>query len=571
MIKEKILKHKTAVILALVLSFLMIWPQLHFMVSSGKDFRGIVPSFVDDEDFYNARVKDVIDGHPMIGNAYLFEHKNSLSIQFLGEYLLAQPLKFFGLSVIQGRFLYNLLLPSLSFLLTYLIFYLISKSRRWSAIFSSFLFFGLYLGNFLRPVSPQLNFIFWLTQFIFLWRLVKEVSSRKFLLLNIVNLGLLFYIYPYYWTFYVVFLAILAGIYFIYDRGLSLAMVKVISGGFVIGIPYFINSYSFSQAPEYAETITRVGLIFSRFPSGIWIISWAFVLAALFALALKRKLINFNDKTALLFIGGILAAVISSNSNIITGKNLEFSSHYRMLSVFFFSFSFAYLWKLYLERNFRYKKIAGMVLLSVALLLSAQNTYAYLKQHSVSASPGDQDYALLFNWLNKNMPKDSVIYANDTLSNLIPIYTSNNVFYSENANLFLAGDSEIITRFVLNNYFETFNREFVIKNARSIYRVRYIDKYGKAVQSNKLRKLLGIKTVPEVFLPEDAINNVLNRAVKLQKEDLEKELKNFRVDYVLWDKDKNPEWKFGNKKFVSKIFEHNSLVLYSVANNPNFH
>src|SRR3989344_3251093 len=209
MIKEKILKNKTAVILAVILGFLMIWPHLHFIVALGGEFKGVLPSLVNDELFYNARVKDVLDGYQTIGNAYLFEHKDSLPIQFLSEYLLAQPLKVFGLTAIQGRFLYNLLLPPLSFLLTYLAFCLITKSRFWSVAFSSLLFFGLYLNNFLRTVSPQLNFIFWLTQFIFIWQLIKNGQSRKLLLSNVVNLGLLFYIYPYYWTFYMIFLVIL--------------------------------------------------------------------------------------------------------------------------------------------------------------------------------------------------------------------------------------------------------------------------------------------------------------------------------------------------------------------------
>ena len=563
MIKEKILKNKTAVISAVILGVLMIWPYLHLIVALDGEFNGILPPLVNDELFYSARIQDVLDGHSMIGNAYLFEYKDSLSVQFLGEYLLAQPLKFFGLTAIQGRFLYNLLLPSLSFLLTYLAFCLITRSRFWSVIFSALLFFGLYLNNFLRPVSPQLNFIFWLTQFIFLWKLIKNGSSSKILIWNAINLGLLFYIYPYYWTFYVIFLVVLVGIYFIHNRELSFAMAKILVGGSVLAIPYFLSSYFISRTPEYGETMTRIGLIYSRFPSGIWVIFWAFVSLVLFMFALRSKLIKI-DNLALFFIGGILATVISVNQHLITGRNLEFSSHYRMLSVFFFSFSLAYLWRAYLELNHRHKKMVSSVLVVMALFTVVQNIGAYLNTYSVAASSEDQEYALLFDWLNKNTPKDSVVYANNTLSDLIPIYTPNNVFYSGNANLFLMSDQEVLDRFILNNFFEIFDTEFVIKNVRAIYRVRYVDIYGKAVQGNKLRRILGVKTIPEVYLPEDAINNVLNRANQLKNSNLEKELGKYRVDYVLWDKNKNPEWRFDNKKFVSKIFENNNFVIYSV-------
>src|SRR3989338_8776453 len=511
MIKEKILKNKTPLILAVVLSFLMIWPYLHFITALGGEFKGILPPVIDDELFYSARIQDVFDGYPTISNAYLFEHKNSLSIQFLSEYLLAQPLKVFGLTVIQGRFLYNLVLPALSFLLTYSAFYLIIKSRFWSVIFSSFLFFGLYLNIFLRPVSPQLNFIFWLTQFIFLWKLIKNGFSRKILTWNTVNLGLLFYVYPYY-----------------------------------------LNFYFISRTSEYGETITRIGLISSRFPSGMRVVLGALVLLTLFAIALKFSLIQINIP-ALFFAAGLLATIISSNSHIITGKNLEFSSHYRMLSVFFFSFSFAYLWRAYLGLNPGYKKTVSLALVIIVLFTVVQNVRAYVNRYSAISSSEEQEYALLFDWLNKNTPKDSVVYANDTLSNLIPVYASNDVFYSENANLFLVADDEILTRFILNNFFETLDREFVIKNSRAVYRVRYADIYGHAVQGNKLRRLLKMKTVPELYLPEDAINNVLSRANQIKNSDLEKELKKYRLDYILWDKNKNPEWRFGNHKFVSKL------------------
>ena len=75
---------------------------------------------------------------------------------------------------------------------------------------------------------------------------------------------------------------------------------------------------------------------------------------------------------------------------------------------------------------------------------------------------------------------------------------------------------------------------------------------------------MGIKTVPEVYLPEDVINNVLNRANQLKNSNFEKELGKYRVDYILWDKNKNPEWRFGGQKFVSKVFENNDFVIYLV-------
>ena len=154
--------HWGAVILAVIFGALMILPFIYFQIKLGSDFRGIFPEIVNDSNFYYARIKDVIDGHPFLGNAYLLEHKDELlQSVFLAEYLLAQPLKLFGIGINTARLIYNFLLPAIAFILAYSAFYLILKKRSWALMFSSFLFFGLFLLSFIRPISPQFNFIFW--------------------------------------------------------------------------------------------------------------------------------------------------------------------------------------------------------------------------------------------------------------------------------------------------------------------------------------------------------------------------------------------------------------------------
>ena len=196
-------RHWSAILIAFIFGFLMVLPFFYFQTKLGSEYKGILSDTIDDERFYLARIKDVMDGHLTLGNAYLLEHKAQLPQQlFLPEFLLAQPLKLLNFSVVQGRILYSFILPAIALILTYTAFYLIRPSKFWANVFAVFLFFGIFIFKFTRPVIPQFVFLFWLTQFILAWLFIKNFRFKWILSLAIINFGLLFYLYPFYWTFY---------------------------------------------------------------------------------------------------------------------------------------------------------------------------------------------------------------------------------------------------------------------------------------------------------------------------------------------------------------------------------
>ena len=47
------------------------------------------------------------------------------------------------------------------------------------------------------------------------------------------------------------------------------------------------------------------------------------------------------------------------------------------------------------------------------------------------------------------------------------------------------------------------------------------------------------------------------------KKDFAGQLKKYSIDYVVWDKEKNPSWP-AEKMFHDKIYEINNLAVYSV-------
>ena len=134
---QKVRRHWLAILIAVILGVLITLPFFYFQEKLSNEYKGILNQVTDDELFYMARIKDVMDGHPTLGNAYLYEYKNQLPQQlFLPEWLLAQPLKFLNLDIIQGRIFYSFILPAIALVLTYIAFYLIYPSKFWANIFS---------------------------------------------------------------------------------------------------------------------------------------------------------------------------------------------------------------------------------------------------------------------------------------------------------------------------------------------------------------------------------------------------------------------------------------------------
>ena len=557
---KKLKRHWPTVILAVVIGLLMVWPFFYFQKSLGDEYMGILNQVIDDELFYMARIKDVIDGHPFLGNAYLVEHKNQLPQQlFLPEFLLAQPLKLLNIDAVQSRVVYNFILPALAFILTYLVFYLIYPSKFWSNLFAVFLFFGIYLFKFTRPVIPQFVFLFWLAQFILLWQIIKNPSNRIFIFLNILNFGLLFYLYPFYWTFYLVLLSVSSFIYFFRDRLLSKQFLKILIGGLAIGSFYFYLTFLAVQLPEYQETMTRLQLVFSSSPSEIKTVIPALLILILFGILHRLKFIKIN-REILFFISGIISILLVTNQNIITGQKFEFG-HYRMPAVFFMAFAIYYIAsqiKLGLKLKFLFA--------SILIIISAYGIYGYAQRVFKISGQGvyTQNYKEILDWFNKNTQSDSVVYANDDISNLIPVYTYNNVFYVRNANLFIISDVEAEERFILGNFFEDFDENFVVENERTIWGVRYIDRYGDAVQANKWRKLLGLQLKDETRLPENEVKIILAKAVEIKRGGLNEGLKKYQVDYFIWDKNKNPDWYLNNQNFLESVFKNNNFVIYKI-------
>ncbi len=562
-------KHFLLIILALIVACFTFGPQVFAIYKMGDTFHGVYPINTADDVYYLARAQDIADGHSFLSNPYLYEYKDGLPMQFwLPDYLLTKPLVWLNISLPLGFILYDFVFAIILVILTYTIFYLLTKNRHISLISSIFLHAGLFLSDFSRSPSPQFNFIFCLVLFVVLIQYIRH-KQNVYLILASIFFGLLFHVYTYYWTFFVVSIFLYLLFYFLLYKKINWPFIFMSLGAFMLAIPYFLSSIAAMKLPFYSESIYRLGMIDTHFPSGLKIVLLFIIAVISFLFLYKKNIIKLNELNIFLF-SNIFSAAICVNQHVITGKNLEFSSHYWMIAVFSFIFLIVYLLNKCLQKKiFNFSKKSFFISLFIFVVL-----FAVFKQKNIilnDARANEQEvywqsYQDIFSWLNNNTAKESVVYANNDLSQLIPIYTSNNVFYARPANFHFLSEKEIYDRFIINNYFEELTEDFVSKNMRFIWGAHYINNYNHLISQNKFRKLFGLKQRELELMPDLVYRNFIVYREELLKNDFESLINKYKTDYIIWDKNLNPNWRILELGFVDPVYttKSNDIIIFKI-------
>ena len=559
--------HYFIIFFALFMGLVSSLPQ-YFNARAIPNFQGIYEQMTDDVNYYKVRAKEVIDGHPTLINPYIFEHKDGSSVQFwVPDFILAKPIGWFGLSVSEGFIFWNSILIPIIILLSYYLFLLITKSKFWSFLAMIFFYSGIYSTEFLRLPSPGLNFIFFLCALLFVFLFIRE-QKNSYAIMSAISFGLLFHIYPWYWTYFIVLFGVfLATSYILKLKDFSYKKyLYVILGGLIIGIPYFLSVWRSSQLPGYGETLARTGLINTHFPSGIFSVAVISIIILVSAVFYIKKVIKI-DKTSIFVFCCLISGIIATNSHIITGKNLEFSSHYLLGNMFVSLLAFVYLLSIYLKDKSEKIKKTFMLLFSICVLVLMFTGISRLVAQETSSSQNVsyiQNYAPVFDWLNNNAENDQVVYSNDQINSLIPIYTSQNVYFSPYSLIFLMTNDEVEKRFIISHYFEDFTYEYILSKYRSVFGTFYLNEHAHNRSKNKLRKFFGIAPVSYVEYPSEEIERIIEKAKLLQSDSFENQIKTYQVDYLVWDKNKNPDWKLSRFKFLSQVFSEGDIIVYKV-------
>jgi hypothetical protein len=535
-------KHWGAIVLAFAFGLALAGPYI--LIRSDPAFSGIYPGIQNDQNFYLSRIQDVRDarlhgqGYPGSGNTYLAEEKSALPMQFLtGERVEAAVLELLSVPTPDALILFQFILPPLIFLLSYIIFLRLRAPRFWALMGTTLLTFGIFFFAFARPISPQFNFIFWLIA-VLGFVSIDEKPSWRWVGLQAIAVGALFYLYPYYWTHLLVVYGVACAVYLFINRGTALKIFCVAAGAIGVGSGYLSLVLRAHALPEYQESLSRIGFVATHSPSGVGLIAiTAITIGVAGFLVWHRRTETLKSRpiiaTGALLIGGVIAM----NQHVVTGINMEFSSHYSMQIYF----AAAFLIATALTAGGWWKKLEGTMMRALAILVVIVVSYnallpAYaIAQRSFESRPAYPEYAALIGWMNENTKAGSVIFAPDELSDIVASYTRNDVFYARNANISFMSDATVTDRFIIQNYGAEFDNAFIVHYERALFGHQYVNRYNHALQKQKFLKLVGMHTdVPE-RIPASAITAVQERAHEIQSGTFEKAAAPYRMDYYVID------------------------------------
>lgn len=557
--------HWLALALAVAVGLIYVGPYLAFIVSLGDEYRGIPMMQTANEDFYMARIQEVVDGHPLIGSVSFFEYKDQPPISPpVGEILYALP------SIILGASTANVLTASRFFLpaiLFFLIYYLIRQltgnenlpagklnaaaGALWVALgydlidYRSLINFftgdQIFTGGFLiwaRPVNPILGAVFLFSFLVLVWAIIQGTRRYK-----VSITGAAFFLawmigsYFFSWGIAVSIVGVLILIFLFlkkYREAGNLASVLLL--GFLFSLPYWYVTWRASQSPWYESSVLRSGLFYTHYP-----LMNKFLLAvlALFAVFLafdffwkKKNGISFHFQLWHGFcVAFILGGLWAYNQQIITGRTVwpyHFVQYTIPLAVVVITTLV-----FYARPRIAYGWHAFIIFVVFSSLAFGAYTQAFTYRQFYSDYKNLQSQAELFDWLNQQDKDCVVLVARQTnsshdLNGLISAFTHCGT-YNYNWVFSLMPDDRIYQSYLVRLFFNGVTPETIggyLKNNRQ---------EAQNYLFSNWKGLYGVKQFPDFsddILPK-RLDKIPDDYRRFLAQDIGEELKKYKLDFIL--------------------------------------
>lgn len=544
-------------------------PSIFFFQRVGDTFVGVYPVFSGDTLYYQARVREIGDGHSELNHQYFFEHKNETYPQAVGaEYFVYGLTKLVGVSAPALQVGMDFIAPAIIFLLTYFLFKKISPNE-YTAVLLPLVLYTVVTAGLFKPLHPQVTLPLLLLFLIFWARLILQ-AEKKWLNSVLAGLvwGLLFLSYFYHWSF----LAVVVGVYILILL-LSRSFAELKYHGMMAGIaglvsiPYWLRIFDGLNAPFHAETAVRFGMYFTHLPESYPRLAVALLWLAFFIWFVRYYRIE-QEKGAQVVATLLLTNALYPNHQLITGMILENAVHWSWMPIIIFAFSAHYIVGVLWQKNVRLRKNFLLLLFTIIFVglpawrLSTFLWPSYPRQYKKNVTDERQYYAGIFAWINATAKKDAVILSDMQLMSFIPVYTSANVYNSYYAFVLPASDQEVIERTLLSHFFEPdyFSaKEFGFKDG-----VRILWSFPADSEKNT-HTIAGRWTIP--YEPQYSIEKEREK-VRAVYDSLLREgwdvslLKKYRIDYIIWDQREKPQWTIEQYDELELVEQIGDVFIY---------
>lgn len=566
-------------ILGMLVGILMVFPAFYFRHYDGA-YKGIDYFGASNEDFYLTQIQEIYDGHWSLGNIYLAEGKDDYYVQPpLAPIVVAFLGKLLGLSARGVNLLTKFLFPAVLTFVVYKLFLNLIGRRDLSILMAvfvmllqatwiflnpaawlPFLLKGEFVGtnyefiSYARPINPQISSILFFSYLLCIWKFLFTRLSEKlekiYGIAGAIIFGLSFYVYFYTYSFLFVLNGILA-IWFLYSRDWKKIkrIIWVSLGALTVATPYFINFFGASKSPFYAQLTQRLAVlnthqfIFSR----VW-----FGVTAIFLLLYKKF-----DSFKLFMLAFLATAFVVTNQQVITGKTAPMLAHFHWYYISPVAGALLiYIFFVYFEKIVSVLLSRAVMILLFLLFLSAgilyqKNSYAAQRETFVFL----QRYAPVISWLDKNIKEERTVFANENLAAWIPAYTSQNIYFGGVVHNFLISQDYFKHNFYIYQFLNGVTKENLKK---FFYENR--DLVGGAIFDQYYREKNGCYGC----FPDSILDQLIIEYQVFLNKDFIDELKKYPLDYVVWDKEKNPSWKM-DRFFNQKLYEKDNLIIYLVS------
>lgn len=564
-IKEKIKQNKHVLILFLATVFLVSLPVVSLFFTKNFNWHGlqtVVGSYGNGPCYYYARIKEIKDGYPFMGNPYFLEHNQEITPAFfLADWMAYVPL-LLGASFNASLFI-NLIFWSLVFVfLAYLFLQKIGVSKICSAIGAFLSYFQVYF-LMTSPVSMQIIFPFFL---FFLWTFAvwfQDSTNKKKKFLLIISSAFSFYVYTYLWQIVLtlIFLSILY-LFLSKDKKRVWSLLTVLFSTLVLSAPLFVYTFKQLSHLDYWDTMQRIGFVSTHLPtaevyySGRWIILLLLVwLLSWFWIKELKENKYFLSAFKFFALSGS-ALVIVSASNVITGKELELAQHIVRFILVWLPLAFVAL-VFFLKQNSAFfrlnnKKSVLLVVLLLICLGGLASYYgekiAFFKDAPAVAENIEKEisYSAPLVWLDTTEKNSIVVWADPKgINNYVPITTKHYVLFSNPGILQLLPSSEANERYLVANYFNNLTLSDIENDFQSYAgsgnAVHPYKIYNRKVKLCRILHLnyfgynCGDTTTSVGFKGEQYFNTLYEQYINEIKPNIKNYLLKYHVSYVIQD------------------------------------
>jgi len=496
----------------------------------------------EDRAYYLSRIKEASEGHWLIGNSALYEHRFDVSPNGFIETVTAAIMNVTGLQLDGAVLLTNVLFPFLILALTYFWMERILRSKLlaltalitvWYAVFGT--------TGLLRESSPKVTMLL-PSLYLTILFCMEEGHAQK--VLRGVLIGLMMYSYHYHWTLLFAFEGLLLLHSLIIERRTlretAMQGVWVWIPLLLVALPYGGRLLALQGNVIAAESWRRFGMIETHLPTAPLLqfttVSW---IAALAALRLTGLL---KGKQSLFLLLLLIAGFLAVNSNIITGREAEFEGHYgRVIRLFTWTTLFLCMGTLLPRAWLRWILVALLVIigLNAAVSLPMLVRRAIDDQRIWKAS-GKQE---VFDWIASSTPKDSVILAPFSISSLVPVLTDDYSFMNYAARSFFVSDQELLERYLVQISFFPQDSEPLSTGVQSVFGNFPGSTYSK---NKRIHQFLTLFRVPfsatiADFIPDQNKRHLLGNFYSMPDSRLVAQaLTKYRLDYLVTPYDFSP-------------------------------